>query len=48
MRIMLALLALLLFAVFWLMFTPIFFLAEMGDYVDKRISKFLDDLWEGF
>ncbi len=39
---------LLVFALFWMVCTPIYFLAQVCDWLDLRLSKYLDGLLDGW
>jgi len=45
MRFFLQLLGLLLFAVFWLFSTPVYFLNDFFQWLDSRLESFLDSLF---
>ena len=44
MRLLIGLIGIVLFALFWMISTPIYALATMCDWLDMHLSQFLDDI----
>jgi len=40
-------LGMLIFCLFWFVSTPCYLINDFCQWVDDRLSRFLDDLWEG-
>jgi len=48
MKLVLCVVGLLLFGLFWMISTPIFFLNDFCIWADKKLSSVIDTLFEGF